>query len=151
VRRRGSRHPAQRPACIALLNRLPNTKSGIILGVWQVKYLPEAADERAALPATERAAIENAVRKLESLGPDLPYPHTSAVQGTGGLRELRPRGGNSPWRPLYQRVGKVFVIAAIGPEARRDKRGFDRACQDARGRLAAQGDDQGNVRTEDRR
>lgn len=47
----------------------------------------------------------------------LGFHHTSAVQGFAGLRELRPRAGRSPWRAMYQRVGDVFVIAAIGPEA----------------------------------
>jgi mRNA-degrading endonuclease RelE of RelBE toxin-antitoxin system len=48
--------------------------------VWEVRYLPEAEEERKILPPGERAALYNAVRKLESLGPDLPYPHTSAVK-----------------------------------------------------------------------
>jgi hypothetical protein len=73
-------------------------------------------------------------------------------RGAGGGRAARaaPARGNSPWRPLYRRVGEVFVIAAIEPEAQHDKRGFDQACQDVRRRFAAQGDDQENVRTTDR-
>jgi hypothetical protein len=103
--------------------------------VWPVAYLPEAEQERGKLPARERAAVDNAVRKLEALGPDLPYPHSSDVQAAPDLRELRPRGGNSPTRPLYARRGGAFVIAAIGPEAQHDLRGFRRACQLALERL----------------
>jgi hypothetical protein len=33
-------------------------------------------------------------------------------------------------------VGAPFVIAAIGPEAKKNKRGFDKACQSALDRLA---------------
>jgi hypothetical protein len=88
------------------------------------------------VPAAERLAVDNAVAKLEALGPDLPYPHSSSVQGAGGLRELRPRGGRSPARPLYARVGGTFVVAAVGPEAQHDPRGFRRACQAAAERLA---------------
>jgi len=69
------------------------------------------------VPATERNALLHAVEKMVAFGPVLGFPHTSAVQGFPGLRELRPRGGRSPWRAMYQRVGEVFVIAAIGPEA----------------------------------
>jgi len=57
------------------------------------------------------------------------------VKGAEGLRELRPRGGRSPWRPLYSRVGDTFVIAAVGPEALADARGFGRAVADAAKRL----------------
>jgi hypothetical protein len=103
--------------------------------VWEVRYLSEAEAERAALEARERQAMYNAVRKLETLGPSLGYPHSSAVVGAENLRELRPRGGRSAWRALYRRFGEIFVVAAVGPEAQSDKRGFDRACGAALKRL----------------
>jgi hypothetical protein len=77
----------------------------------------------------------HAVDKLKALGPRLPYPHQSSVRGAHGLRELRPRGGRSPWRAFYQRHGNVFVIGAVGPEAQVDQRGFDKAVRDALARL----------------
>jgi hypothetical protein len=86
--------------------------------------------------AKERAAVDHAVEKLEAMGPTLPFPHSSNVQGWEDLRELRPKAGKSPWRPLYRQVGDPFVIAAIGPEANKNRRGFDRACQAAIDRLA---------------
>jgi hypothetical protein len=78
----------------------------------------------------------NAVEKLTAFGPALPFPHSSAIQGAERLRELRPRAGRSPWRGFYRRLGDVLVIAAIGPEAEVDKRGFDRAVTAASTRLA---------------
>jgi hypothetical protein len=104
--------------------------------MWRVVYLAEAEQERGKLPGSERAALYNAVRKLESIGPLLPYPHSSDVRGVTGLRELRLRAGRSPWRALYRQVGDVFVIAAVGPEAQHDPRGFSRACERALRRLA---------------
>jgi Phage derived protein Gp49-like (DUF891) len=104
--------------------------------MWTVRYLPAAAQERDKLPGKERAAVHNAVRKLEEIGPMLPFPHSGDVRGTQGLRELRPRRGNSPVRPLYKRVGPGFVIAAIAPEGESDPRGFARACARAVQRLA---------------
>lgn len=77
----------------------------------------------------------NAVEKLRAAGPALPFPHQSGVQGVEKLRELRPRAGRSPWRGFYRRVGDVFVIAAVGPEAESDKRRFDRAAINAISRL----------------
>lgn len=90
------------------------------------------------MPAQERKAIDNAVDKLASLGPALAFPHSSKIMGDpgGALRELRPRAGRSPWRCIYERIGDVFVIGAVGPEAQKDKAGFDRAVTAAKIRLA---------------
>lgn len=104
--------------------------------MWEVLYLPEAESERLVLPKVERSALIHAIDKLEAFGPQLGYPHTSAVQGFTGLRELRPRAGRSPWRALYRRIGEVFVIAAVGPEAQNNQRGFERAARQAIARLA---------------
>jgi hypothetical protein len=40
------------------------------------------------------------------------------------------------YRALYRQVGGVFVVAATGPEAQSDPRGFDRAVRRALQRLA---------------
>ncbi len=109
--------------------------------MWVVAYLPEAEEERTALPKAERAALINADAKLGAYGPLLGYPHTSAVRGAEGLRELRPRAGRSAWRALYRQVGSVLVVAAIGPEAQSDPRGFARAVRLALKRLAKVEDD----------
>ena len=45
-------------------------------------------------------------------------------------------GGRSPWRALYRQIGGEFVVAAIGPEAQTDPRGFAAACRRAEARLA---------------
>ncbi len=103
--------------------------------MWHVEYLPEADRERGTLPERERAALYNAVEKLRTLGPDLGFPHSSAVREAPGLRELRPRAGRSPWRALYRIIGDEAVIAAVGPEAEHDPKRFQRACRDAIDRL----------------
>ena len=75
--------------------------------------------------------------KLELLGTRLRHPHQSAVKGAPSLRELRPRGGDGPWRAFYRQVGAdIFVVAAIGPEAKVDPRRFERAVQATGRRLA---------------
>ncbi len=102
---------------------------------WQVVFTDEARQEFNQLPAREQTAMIHALDKLAAEGPVLPYPHSSAVQGVDRLRELRLRAGRSAWRALYRRVGEVFVVAAIGPEAQADKRGFRRAVAAAQARL----------------
>jgi hypothetical protein len=104
--------------------------------VWTCRYLSEAIAERDALVPREKAALINADAKLVALGPTLPYPHSSAVAGADRLRELRPRGGRSPWRALYRQVGEEFMVAAVGPEAQVDPPGFAAACRRAEARLA---------------
>lgn len=101
-----------------------------------VLFHPDAAEERSGLPAAERAAMDHAVEKLEALGAGLPFPHQSAVRGTDGLRELRPRAGRSPWRALYRQIGKTMVVGAIAPEAAVDRKGFRSAVRRAERRLA---------------
>ncbi len=93
-------------------------------------------EELNALVPREKAASINAVKKLEALGPDLSYPHSSAVRNADRLRELRPRGGRSAWRSLYRQVGTVFVVAAVVPEAEVDHRAFAAGCKRAEERLA---------------
>ena len=96
-----------------------------------------ARAELDALPAAEQRAIDHAVEKLEAVGAQLPFPHASKVRGAATLFELRPRGGRSSWRAFYRQVGPAMVIAAIGPEARTDARGFARAVKAALQRLSA--------------
>lgn len=103
-----------------------------------VRYHPKARAEAGVVPAHEQRALDNAADKLTALGPLLAFPHSSKVMGDpgGALRELRPRAGRSPWRCIYQRIGDVFVIAAVAPEAQKDKAGFERAVAVAKTRLA---------------
>jgi len=102
-----------------------------------VILIPAADDEFQALPEAERFAMGTAITKLRSYGDQLPYPHSSQVQGANALRELRPRTGRSAWRAFYRRIGTAMVIAAIGPEAQHDPRGFRRAVAEAERRLGA--------------
>ena len=104
--------------------------------MWTILFHPDAEAELNRLPPRERVALLHAVDKLIALGPTLPFPHQSGVQGMVNVRELRPRAGRSAWRAFYRRIGDVFVIAAVGPEAEVNKRGFDRAAADALTRLA---------------
>jgi hypothetical protein len=87
------------------------------------------------LPAKELVALSNAIEKLKAMGPNLPAPHQSNVEGAESLRELRPRAGRSPWRGFYRRIGDVFVIAAVGPEAQVNRRRFAQTVKAAQQRL----------------
>ena len=100
-----------------------------------VRFHYLARPEFAEMPEAEQDAMREAVRKLARYGDHLPAPHSSAVRDADRLRELRPRGGNSPWRALYRRIGERMWVGAFGPEATKDRPGFRRACRLAEQRL----------------
>jgi hypothetical protein len=131
-RRRRARNPAHPRLVIA--GSITRVLSSDVS--WTVYLHPEAEIELAKLSPRERAAVDNAMAKLRAIGPSLGYPHSSRVQGVDyDVRELRPRQGRSPWRAFYARVGEALVVAAVGPEANQDRRGFDRTVKAAIDRL----------------
>lgn len=105
--------------------------------LWKVVVRPDAEAGLHSLPGRELEAMLNAIDKLIATGPALRFPHQSDVRGVQGVRELRPRQGRSAWRGLYGRVGEVYVVAAIGPEAEVDRRGSDRAAASTSPRRAS--------------
>ena len=102
----------------------------------EVRFHHAARTEFNALPTDEQDAMRTAIARLEEFGDQLGAPHTSAVRGSAGLRELRPRRGRSPWRAIYRRVGEIMIVGAFGPEVQVDRPGFDRAVRLADGRIA---------------
>jgi hypothetical protein len=106
---------------------------------WEVKWHPKAQDEKHKIDdAKERVAIAHVIEKLQVDGPALRSPHQSAVMGEegSGLRELRPRRGQSRWRPIYRRIeNRLFAILSIAPEAEINKAGYVRAVRVAKRRL----------------
>jgi hypothetical protein len=102
---------------------------------WTVLVHPQAVKELAKLPNQEKVAMDNALKKLEALGPELGYPYSSAVQQSDSIRELRPRAGRSPWRAFYRRIGDVFLVGSIGAEAQVDARKFNKAVKAAEQRI----------------
>jgi len=103
----------------------------------EVYFHPAARAELNKLSTAEQRAVDHAVEKLEALGSQLPFPHASKVRAAATLFELRPRAGRSAWRAFYRQVGDIMVVAAIGPEARVDARGFARSVRAAQERLGA--------------
>jgi hypothetical protein len=88
------------------------------------------------LPVAERRAVMNAAAKLEAFGDHLGAPHTTQVMGSPArIRESRPRAGRSPWRAPYRRAADTMAILAVGPEAKHDRHGSDRAVRLAEERL----------------
>jgi hypothetical protein len=112
--------------------------------IWSNPGFERERSDLRALEPREATAITHAITKLRVEGTRLGFPWTSAVRQSPlpGLRELRPRGGRSRHRVLYQQVSGGFELLAIAREAQSNRRAFNAAIQraatravDANGRL----------------
>ncbi len=80
-----------------------------------------------SLSEDEQGDVLDVVRKLEVKGVALGFPHCSAVEGAGEpLRELRPRQGRSPLRPLYAFDARRDAVLIVGGNKAGDARFYRR-------------------------
>jgi phage-related protein len=82
--------------------------------VWPVVYYRAADGSEPvdafieALDARVQVVVDNHVERLAIFGPDLPFPHSSHVDGA--IRELRSHFGRTHYRILYARSRNLFVL-----------------------------------------
>src|SRR5256885_9593984 len=91
---------------------------------WRVEYTDELGAWYEELPEEAQNAIDRTVGLLEAKGPQLPFPHSSGVQGSRHphMRELRVQSGGRPIRGFYAFDPRRTAILLIGG----DKTGDDR-------------------------
>ena len=91
---------------------------------WNIEYTDEFAQWWDTLPAETQVSIAANVRLLEMHGPQLPFPHSSGIQGSrhSHMRELRVQHNGKPHRTLYAFDPQRTAILLIGG----DKTGDDR-------------------------
>lgn len=91
---------------------------------WEVEYTDEFGDWWEDLDGDEQDALYTAVILLETMGPNLRYPHTSRVETSrhGHMRELRVQHRGRPYRIFYAFDPRRVAILLIGG----DKTGNDR-------------------------
>lgn len=92
--------------------------------LWEVEYTEEFREWWIELTSRQQDAIESKVDMLSHLGPDLGYPHTSAIHGSrySHMRELRVPSGRGQIRIFYAMDPRRTSILLIGG----DKTGNDR-------------------------
>lgn len=90
---------------------------------WEVEYTDEFGAWWDTLTEDEQVRITAAVGLLEARGPNLPFPHSSAIGGSrhGHMRELRVQVGGRPIRIFYAFDPRRVAILLIGG----DKTGRD--------------------------
>ena len=91
---------------------------------WDVEYTDDFGAWWNALTEAEQESIDASVRLLETMGPQLPFPHGSDVKRSrhGHMRELRIQRAGRPYRVLYAFDPRRAAILLIGG----DKTGNDR-------------------------
>jgi hypothetical protein len=89
--------------------------------IWQVEYTDEFGAWWDRLSAAEQESVAASVGLLEQLGPDLPFPHSSGIEGSRHrrLRELRVQHRGRPFRILYAfDPGRTAVLLVGGDKSR---------------------------------
>jgi hypothetical protein len=94
---------------------------------WDVEYTDEFGAWWNSLTEAEQESVDVSVRLLESMGPHLPYPHSSGVKGShhSHMRELRIQHAGRPYRVLYAFDPRRAAILLIGGDKTGDDRWYD--------------------------
>lgn len=95
---------------------------------WDVEYTDEFETWWESLTETEQEDVDAYVQRLEARGPNLPYPHSSGINGSrhSHMRELRVQSHGEPFRVFYAFDPKRSAILLIGG----NKTGNDRFYED---------------------
>ena len=92
--------------------------------IWSVEYTNEFGEWWDSLSVAEQESVAASVGLLERLGPDLPFPHSSGIEGSrhGHLRELRIQHRGRPFRILYAfDPGRTAVLLVGGDKSGKDR------------------------------
>lgn len=96
--------------------------------VYGVELTDEFDSWWAELLPAERRSVDAAIRMLEVLGPYLPFPRSSGVQGSrfGHMRELRVQHRGRPFRILYAFDPRRTAVLLLGGDKTGDDRWYER-------------------------
>jgi len=94
---------------------------------WEVEFTDEFGRWWATLSEAEQESVAASVRLLEVRGPDLGFPHSSAISGSrhGHLRELRTQHRGRPLRTLYAFDPRRVAILLLGGDKTGDDRWYE--------------------------
>ena len=88
---------------------------GIVMA-WNIEYTDEFELWFGTLAEAVQDDVDRAVGLLEARGPQLPFPHSSGIEGSrhGHMRELRVQSRGEPWRIFYAFDPRRAIILLIG-------------------------------------
>ena len=84
--------------------------------IWNIEFTDEFGDWFSTLNETVQDDIDRSVGLLEFRGPQLPFPHSSAINRSRfeHMRELRIQSGGKPYRIFYAFDPRRTAILLIG-------------------------------------
>lgn len=93
---------------------------------WEVEFTDEFGQWWDGLTMAEQESVDASVRLLEARGPQLPFPHSSAIRGARHphLRELRVQHQGRPLRILYAFDPRRVAILLVGGDKTGDGRWY---------------------------
>lgn len=94
---------------------------------WDVEYTDEFRAWWHTLTESQQDDVAAAVQLLMDHGPQLRFPHSSGVEGSGHrhMRELRVQSGGRPLRIFYAFDPRRIAILLIGGDKTGDDRFYD--------------------------
>ena len=95
---------------------------------WDVEYTDEFGEWWRELAEGQQEDVTASVELLEALGPALPFPHSSGIEGSrhGRMRELRVQSGGKPLRIFYAFDPRRTAILLIGGDKTGDDRFYEK-------------------------
>lgn len=83
---------------------------------WAVEYTDEFEGWWLGLTEEEQISVDATVQLLEERGPQLPFPHSSGINGSkhSHMRELRTQHEGRPYRTLYAFDPRRTAILLLG-------------------------------------
>ncbi|MGH9801419.1 MAG: type II toxin-antitoxin system RelE/ParE family toxin [Blastocatellia bacterium] len=95
---------------------------------WEVEFTDEFGRWWEALTEDEQDSVDVGVRLLEEFGPQLPFPHSSGINGSrhNQMRELRIQHKGDPYRILYAFDPRRAAILLLGGNKVGDDRWYER-------------------------
>ncbi|HSU16359.1 type II toxin-antitoxin system RelE/ParE family toxin [Longimicrobium sp.] len=95
---------------------------------FEVEYTDEFADWWDLLDEQEQVSIDATVQLLELMGPGLPFPHCSRINGSRHrhLRELRVQHQGRPYRVLYAFDPRRVALLLIGGDKTGNGRWYEK-------------------------
>ncbi|MEK7830645.1 MAG: type II toxin-antitoxin system RelE/ParE family toxin [Acidobacteriota bacterium] len=95
---------------------------------WEVEYTDEFGLWWDSLAEDEQDSVDISVDMLEEMGPNLPFPRSSGINGSkhSQMRELRVQHKGYPYRILYAFDPCRAAILLIGGNKAGDNRWYER-------------------------
>ena len=95
---------------------------------WDVEYTDEFEQWWLGLTEEEQISVDATVQLLEERGPQLPFPHSSGINGSkhSHMRELRTQHEGRPYRTLYAFDPRRAAILLLGGDKTGDEQWYDK-------------------------